>query len=184
MQDIEKHILQLFHNGDPSAMQTLYASFAGYVAGVCSRYAGNKEDLHDVMQESFIKIMTKLSSFHYRGKGSLKAWIGKIAVNESLRFIKQSNPFMYADIDTHQTAETEEEPDVSKLTMQEMASLIEQLPIGYRTVFNLYAIDGHSHKEIATMLNISPSTSASQFLRARHMLAATITLYLKKEEKL
>ena len=185
MKDSEKEILQLFKDGDSRAMDLLYTGYAGYIAGVCSRYVSNKEDLHDVMQESFIKIITKLPSFEYRGKGSLKAWITKVAVNESLRFLKNGNLSLFVDTEEEFPTDfaDEAEPDVKGMDMADIAKLIAEMPTGYKTVFNLYAIDGRSHKEIAEMLNIRPNTSASQYLRAKNMLARMIREYRKKEEQ-
>jgi RNA polymerase sigma factor (sigma-70 family) len=184
MYDKEQQILKLFSDGAPDAVDRLYDGYAGYLAGVCSRYVSGRDDLHDVMQESFIKIITKLSSFSYRGKGSLKAWLTKVAVNESLRFIKARNPLVFDNIDDTLADIPDEEPDIEGISMNDIAAMIAQLPDGYRAVFNLYAIEGKSHKEIGSMLNIKPDTSASQYLRAKRMLAAMIKEYRRKEDRI
>lgn len=183
MYDKEQQILQLFSDGDSDAVDKLYDGYAGYLAGVCSRYVSNRDDLHDVMQESFIKIITKISSFSYRGKGSLKAWLTKVAVNESLRFLKAQNPLIFDSIDDNIADMPCDEPDVEGIDMNDIAAMIARLPDGYRAVFNLFAIEGKSHKEIASMLNIKPDTSASQYLRAKRMLAAMIKEHKRKEDK-
>lgn len=170
----EQHIITLFHKGDNRAMDKLYGEYADYLAGVCSRYIRNEENLRDVLQESFIKIFSKISTFEYRGKGSLKAWITKIVINESLHFLRESHPAMFIEQDTDPPDLPEEEPDVDCLSVDEIAELLLRLPPGYRAVFNLFAIEGKSHKEIAQLLNIKPDTSASQFYKARNMLAKMI----------
>lgn len=170
----EQHIITLFHKGDNRAMDKLYSEYADYLAGVCSRYIRNGENLRDVLQESFIKIFSKISTFEYRGKGSLKAWITKIVINESLHFLRESHPAMFIEQDTDPPDLPEEEPDVDRLSVSEIADLLLRLPPGYRAVFNLFAIEGKSHKEIAQLLNIKPDTSASQFYKARNMLAKMI----------
>lgn len=170
----EQHIVSLFHKGDIHAMDKLYGEYAGYLTGVCSRYIRNKEDLHDVLQESFIKIFSKILTFEYRGKGSLKAWITRIVINESLHFLRNRHPFMFMEQDAETPDLPEEEPDVDRLSVRQIADLILRLPPGYRAVFNLFAIEGKSHKEIAQLLNIKPDTSASQFYKARNMLAKII----------
>lgn len=170
----ERHIIALFHKGDAHAMDKLYAEYADYLAGVCSRYIRNREDLHDVLQESFIKIFGNISAFEYRGAGSLKAWITRIAVNESLHFLRDGNLSMFVGEDAVPPDFPEEEPEIDRLSVKQIADLILRLPPGYRAVFNLFAIEGKSHKEIGQLLNIKPDTSASQFHKARNMLARMI----------
>ena len=155
----ELQILKRFGRGDASAMDMLYAEYADYLTGVCCRYIGNKDDRKDVLQEAFIKIFTSIGHFSYRGEGSLKAWVTRIAVNEALQYLRQQCRWSPIDSD---------------------APLPQQLPPGYRAVFNLFAIEGLSHKEIARQLGITPSTSASQYFKARAMLARMIKENKKK----
>lgn len=169
--DIEQHITELFARGDSRAMDVLYSHFANYLTGVCIRYVPQPEDLHDVLQEAFIKIFTTIDSFHYRGKGSLKAWMTRITVNEALMFLRDKKKMTFMDNDQEPPDIADVPPDTSALTADRVADAIAQLPDGYRTVFNLYAIEGKSHKEIAKILNIKPDTSASQFHRAKTLLA-------------
>ena len=157
----EQRLISLFGKGDARAMDELYSEYADYLAGVCSRYVQNKEDLHDVLQECFIKIFTKIATFEYRGKGSLKAWVTRVAINEALRFLRDNEASMWVDWE-------------DGLSVSQITELILRLPPGYRAVFNLFAIEGKSHKEIAQLLNIKADTSASQFHRAKNMLAKMI----------
>lgn len=126
------------------------------------------------MQEALIKVFTSIQDFEYRGKGSLKAWLTRVVINEALIFLRQNKRLNETDIDALPDMPEEEPPDTSGLTPEQAKALIDQLPDGYRAVFNLYAIEGKSHKEIAELLHIKPDTSASQYHRAKNMLARII----------
>ena len=177
--DFEQQILDLFRRGEPSAMDELYAHYADYLMGVCYRYITNDEDLKDVLQESFIKVFTQISSFEYRGSGSLKAWMTRIVVNESLMLLRRQKNDPLQLVEDYPDC-PEEDPDTGGLTSEVMVSLLRKLPKGYRMVLNLYVIEGRSHKEIAEMLHIKPDSSASQLHRAKNMLAHLIKEYKSK----
>lgn len=180
--DKEQQVLSLFEKGDSSAMDKLYLEYADYLTGVCGRYISDEDTLKDVLQESFIKIFTKISRFEYRGKGSLKAWMTQIVVNEALMQLR-SNEHLHVPLYDSDLADfPDEEPDTESLDTKTLYSFIRQLPAGYRTVFNLFVIEGKSHKEIAEILHIQPGTSASQFLRAKKMLAEMIQTYKHQTE--
>ncbi len=178
--DKEKQLLGLFDRGDASAMDRLYAEYADYLAGVCYRYVGNDDDMKDVLQEAFIKIFTRIGSFEYRGRGSLKAWMTRIVVNESLTFLRRNAAAVETPIngDTPDTAD--DTPATEGIDAATLMGMVARLPEGYRVVFNLFAIEGMSHKEIADELGITPSTSASQFFKAKRMLARMINEYRRK----
>lgn len=169
--DTEQHIMDLFARGDSHAMDVLYSHFANYLAGVCVRYVPQQADLHDVLQNALIKIFTTIDSFKYRGTGSLKAWMTRITINEALMFLRSKKKLAFEDYDADPPDMEEEEPDTSGINANMVAQAMALLPDGYRTVFNLYAIEGKNHKEIAKILNIKPTTSASQYHRAKTMLA-------------
>ncbi len=179
--DKEQHILQQFKRNYNSAMDLLYAEYAGYLTAVCARYIAGDDDMKDVLQEALIKIFTQIGSFEYRGKGSLKAWMTRIVVNESLQFLRRSKKDEVL-IDTEPPDIPEEDPDTDGLNAEEMTDIIRSLPDGYRMVFNLYVIEGKSHKEIAQILNIKPDTSASQLHRAKNILARLITQYKRSKQ--
>ena len=180
--DREQQIVDMFDNGDAKAMNSLYAEYAAKLTGVCSRYISDSDVLKDVLQESFIKIFTHIHSFEYRGTGSLEAWLKRIVVNESLLYLRQQNAVPTTSLEDEKIElKEEEEPDVVHLSGMEIRNFIQQLPAGYRAVFNLYAIEGKSHKEIAELLQIKPDTSASQYHRAKTMLANMINAYKQKE---
>ena len=162
-------------NGDSSASKALYCAYARYLTGVCTRYLSNPDDVKDVLHDSFLHIFDSMNSFEYRGLGSLKAWLTKIVINESLQFIRRTyrSEILNHSLET-EVFEDDEPPQMEGLSMEILHKLICELPPGYRTVFNLYVFEEKSHKEIATILNIKEASSASQYHRAKAMLAAKI----------
>lgn len=159
------------------AMKTVYSTYIRYLAAICSRYIVNNEDVKDVLQDSFLRIFSGIASFEYRGRGSLKGWITKITVNETLKFLQKNNRFEFVEISEQEHDKPDEEPDVDALPSSVLFNLIRELPDGYRTIFNLYVIENKSHKEIAKLLDIKESTSASQLHRAKSLLATKIRQY-------
>ena len=178
----EQHILSLFKKGSKHAMDKLYMEYADYLTGVCARYISDEDALKDVLQESFIKIFTQIHQFEYRGKGSLKAWLTKVVVNEALMHLRQSKTFLVPLPEADIGDCPDEEPDVENLGSDILFSFIQKLPPGYRAVFNLFVVEEKSHKEIAEILHIQPTTSASQFLRARKLLVEMIREYKHQTE--
>lgn len=174
----EERWLRKALDGDNTATEWIYRRHVRYLSALCSRYITEDEDIKDVLQESFIKIFTSLDSFKYRGEGALKAWMAKITLNETLKFVRNNSRLPIDSIDDKDmniadcdSMETEDIPtDV-------LHQLIRELPDGYRTVFNLYVIDDKSHKEIAQLLGIKENTSASQLHKAKSMLARKIKHY-------
>lgn len=174
----EKRWLRKALDGDNTATEWIYRKHVRYLSALCSRYITEDEDIRDVLQESFIKIFTSLDRFRYRGEGSLKAWMAKITLNETLKFVRNNSRLPIDSIDDKDmniadgdSMETEDIPtDV-------LHQFIRELPDGYRTVFNLYVIDDKSHKEIAQLLGIKENTSASQLHKAKSMLAQKIKHY-------
>ncbi|MBO4945856.1 MAG: sigma-70 family RNA polymerase sigma factor [Muribaculaceae bacterium] len=178
--DIELQLLCLVRQGDAMAARTVYSTYIRYLAAVCSRYIINNEDVKDVLQESFLKIFSGIASFEYKGKGSLKGWITRITVNEALKFLQKNNRFEFVEISEQVHDKPDDEPDIDALPASVLFNLIRELPDGYRTIFNLYVIENRSHKEIARLLGIKESTSASQLHRAKSMLAMKIRQYSSK----
>lgn len=174
----EERWLRKALDGDNTATEWIYRRHVRYLSALCSRYITEDEDIKDVLQESFIKIFTFLDCFKYRGEGSLKAWMAKITLNETLKFVRNNSRLPIDSIDDKDMniadgnrMETEDIPtDV-------LHQFIRELPDGYRTVFNLYVIDDKSHKEIAQLLGIKENTSASQLHKAKSMLARKIKHY-------
>lgn len=169
--------LQLVKNclkGRPDAQKQLYEEFAPGMLGVCFRYTKSMHDAEDVLQEGFVRVFRFLHQ--YNREGELGAWIRRIMVNTALNYLKKSQKYqhdlMFEPAELHVV--TAEDPEVI-LNAKELAELIRQLPTGYQTIFNLYAIEGFLHGEIGQMLGISENTSRSQFMRARQLLINWIT---------
>jgi RNA polymerase sigma-70 factor (ECF subfamily) len=136
---------------------------------VCRRYAGNREDASDFMQEAFIRVFQNLKQFGFNG--SLEGWIRRIVVTTCINELRKRKLTMdIDDMPEVQTPHTSIHDGMNELEMQELMSLIQGLPAGYRTVFNLFAIEGYDHAEIAGMLGITESTSRSQLVKARRWL--------------
>lgn len=164
----ESELVRECLKGNHDSQKQLYEHFAPKMLGVCYRYAHSHEDAQDFLQEAFITVFRKLNQ--YKGRGELGAWIRKIVVNTSLNCLKARHRFT----NNMNVIPIDNVPDNISLPDSacdnELMELIHQLPVGYKTVFNLYAIEGYSHDEIAAMLDIKAGTSRSQFMRAREML--------------
>lgn len=141
--------------------------------GVCLRYVNDRETARDLLQEGFIKVFTSIDS--YSGNGSFEGWMRKIFVNSALEYLRKSDVMREAT-DLEHTAEliTPDNSAISQLSAAELMDLIQELPAGFRMVFNLFAIEGYSHREISEMLGITESTSRSQFTRAKQLLQRRI----------
>jgi len=155
---------------DPAYQKALFSRYAGPMLGVCHRYARNTEDAEDILQESFIKIFNKMNQF--KSEGSFEGWIRRIVVNTALKkysVSRYSKEFSVPELkDTNSVIN--EAPAYSHLTEKDLLVLINNLPDGYRVIFNLYVIEGYQHDEIAEMLGIQPGTSRSQLVKARMLL--------------
>ncbi|MDX2048847.1 MAG: sigma-70 family RNA polymerase sigma factor [Chitinophagaceae bacterium] len=156
------------HN-DAVSQQELYNRFSPKMLSVCYRYAKSREDAEDMLQEGFIKIFTQIHQFQSRG--ALEGWVRKIVVHTCINNLKKNKKFSESVDIIHATGiQVKEENIPSILQAKQVIECIRMLPLGYRTVLNLYAIEGYSHKEIAAMLDIEESTSRSQYTRAKAML--------------
>lgn len=183
-QHSEEDIAEGIRKGDNRAMRHFYAQYGGLLAATCSRYVNNEDDVKDLMQDAMVNIIQNIDSFTYKGKGSLRAWATRIVVNQALNFVKSQKRFLdtFADKDLgNLSLPDNEEPDISDIPADVIHQMISQLPDGYRTVFNLFAIEGKSHKEIAALLGIKADTSASQFFRAKNILAKQIDNYKRNK---
>ncbi len=180
--DKEKTLVEQARKGDRTAMRQIYDCYSRYLAATCSRYLSDNGDLRDVLQDSFVKIFSSLDRFDYRGEGSLKAWMRQISVNEALKLLRKRRRTDTVEYKWDLPDKEEEEavePDVDAVPPDVIQRMIQELPEGYRTVLGLYAFEEKSHREIADMLGITESTSASQLHRARAILARRINDYKK-----
>ncbi|MDE6636856.1 MAG: sigma-70 family RNA polymerase sigma factor [Muribaculaceae bacterium] len=179
--DKERDIAFLIKKNKELATKEIYSVYAGYVVGICSRYLSSDDDIKDVAQDSFVKIFISVGSFRYSGAGSLTSWIGRVTVNCALNYLRDNNRLRFTSTQFEIPDLEEEPPDTECLSSDELAALIRALPDGYRTVFNLYAIEGKKHKEIAKILGIKENSSASQYLRAKAILAMKIKEYINNK---
>lgn len=160
-------------DGDANAFEQLFQMYAGKMMTVCRRYATSHSEAEDLLQEGFIRVYQNLGSFEF--KGSFEGWIRRIMVNTALRQISKEKISSVAQTGVHEY-ETVQDPDaLSMLTEEEILKLIEEMPAGYKIVFNLNIIEGYSHKEIALLLGIEESTSRSQLVKARRLLQSKLT---------
>ena len=179
--DKERDIAFLIKKNKELATKEIYSVYAGYVVGICARYLSSDDDIKDVAQDSFVKIFISVGSFRYSGAGSLTSWIGRVTVNCALNYLRDNNRLRFTSTQFEIPDLEEEPPDTECLSSDELAALIRALPDGYRTVFNLYAIEGKKHKEIAKILGIKENSSASQYLRAKVILAMKIKEYINNK---
>jgi RNA polymerase sigma factor (sigma-70 family) len=153
----------------PSAQRELYNRFSPKMLAVCYRYAQSREDAEDMLQEGFIKVFTQIHTF--QNKGAFEGWIRRIIVHTCINFLKKYKKFSdNVDVIHASCLQVKEETIPSIMQAKQVTECIRVLPVGYRTVLNLYAIEGYSHREIAEMLDIEESTSRSQYTRAKAML--------------
>ncbi|MFK7972185.1 MAG: RNA polymerase sigma factor [Bacteroidia bacterium] len=164
----DTELVRACRDGDASAQRSLYQRYYRRLYGVCLRYTSSVADAEDVMQEGFIKVFTHLDQ--YAGNGSLEGWIRRIMVRTAISWHRKRSKMFFVEISDSSPGTTLPPEQLVRLGEQELVSLIQQLPAGYRTVFNLYAIEGFNHREIAAMLEISEGTSKSQYARARAQL--------------
>jgi RNA polymerase sigma factor (sigma-70 family) len=165
----EEAILQGCLKNESAAQRELYNRYSPKMLAVCYRFAHNREDAEDMLQEGFIKVFSQIHTF--QNKGAFEGWIRRIIVHTCINNLKKNKRFSESlDIVHAHGIQVREESVPSIVQAKQIVECIRILPIGYRTVLNLYAIEGYSHKEISDMLDIEESTSRSQYTRAKQML--------------
>lgn len=177
----EDALIRGCQKGKSRDQQALFEKYAAKMLGVCQRYVKDTAEAEDVMIGAFAKMFEKLDTFRF--EGSFEGWLRRIMVNESLMYIRR-NKSMYLEVEIEKA---DREPDFAQLSdrleAEDLLKMIQELPVGYRTVFNLYAIEGFSHQEIAEMMEISEGTSKSQLSRARAILQKQLVEQEKKMNK-
>ena len=188
----ELQLIEGCRKGERRAQKELYDAYSRKMMGVCLRYVNDRETARDLLQDGFVKIFTSMDSYTGSGSfevldgegcfpafhlqsGSFEGWMRKIFVNCALEYLRKSDVLREAT-DLDNTAELIQ-PDssaISDMSAAELMNLVKELPVGFRTVFNMFAIEGYSHKEISEMLNITESTSRSQYTRAKQLLQRRI----------
>ncbi|MBR5735866.1 MAG: sigma-70 family RNA polymerase sigma factor [Bacteroidales bacterium] len=170
--------------GDRSAEDELYTRYAAKILTLCRRYTDNLDDAKDLMQESLIQALDKIQTFKYVRKGSLYAWISRIAINKAINQIKRQRWNMVSlDSRAEDTIPEPTEEEIETIPHDKLLEWISKLPDVRKAVFNLYCIDGYSHKAIGEMLGISEKGSAGILAKARKQLKEEIRNYLKETQK-
>jgi RNA polymerase sigma factor (sigma-70 family) len=160
----EKELIQACKKHDPKAQKQLYDRYAPLFFALCKRYVKTNEDAEDVLVEGFFKIMTRIDQ--YSGEGSFEGWMRRVMVNEALMFLRKAQTQPYTD-EIFNLEQGDTSNVVDELAAADILKLLDKLPPGYRTVFNLYVLDGMKHREIADFLGISINTSKSQLILAK-----------------
>jgi RNA polymerase sigma-70 factor (ECF subfamily) len=172
----EQSIIAGCLQNDAASQKELYNRYSPKMLSVSYRFAHNREDAEDMLQEAFIKIFSQIHTF--QNKGAFEGWIRRIVVHTCINFLKKNKKFSEnVDIAYATTVNVKEETVPSIMQAKQVVECIKLLPLGYKTVLNLYAIEGYSHKEIGNLLDIEESTSRSQYTRAKAMLE---TILIKK----
>ncbi|MDY9917661.1 RNA polymerase sigma-70 factor, ECF subfamily [Porphyromonadaceae bacterium NLAE-zl-C104] len=170
----EQRLILACKQGKLWARKEVYDQYAPAMMALCRRYVSDMEDAKDVLQEGFLKIFVEIGQ--YSGKGSFGGWIRKIFVNTSLDYMRKKNRLKQKELLTGIEIEVSGSiPDMADITADDLIRCIDELPDTHRTVFNLFAVEGFSHREIAALLNIPESTSRSFFFRARQLLQKKVT---------
>ncbi len=174
MTNISDTIIDGCKKGDGRSQEALYRLVAPAMYGLCLRYAGNKDDANDIMQDGFIKVFRKIDQF--TGKGSLEGWIRRIIVNTALEKFRSQIETERIDYQVNSRIELSGTETIENITADEIVAIVGTLTPRYRMVFNLYAIEGYSHREIAEMMGITEGTSKSNLSRARIILQEKIRI--------
>jgi RNA polymerase sigma factor (sigma-70 family) len=166
--DVSKLVKEAKH-GIAASQKCLFDQFSDRLILVCSRYLKTKEDAEEALLDGFYKFFKSIGSFHYYSEAQLYAWLKKIMINECLMMLRKKNVFTIVTEDVVEDIMLEEET-LNNLSAKEIFELIVQLPVGYRTIFNLHVIEGMNHKEIAALTGIAEGTSKSQLSKAKSLL--------------
>lgn len=166
-------------DGNRRMQEELYRRFSPRMYAVCLRYAGTAEEAQDILQEGFIKVFKKLNTF--RGEGSFEGWIRRIFVNTAIEHFRRKKYMQPVTEKEENTLEGNYLTILDDLAERDIMALVQQLSPGYRTVFNMYVVEGYTHKEIGDMLNISEGTSKSQLSRAKVILQEMVKKFLEEK---
>lgn len=183
MEETELQLLGAIRSGDKDALRRLYDRYSGYAMAVGLRYIPDREQVQDVLQDSFVRILTSVGQFSYHGEGSLRAWVARIVANRAIDWLKEHERMRFADEmpDTADELPAPADDDLSRVEdvpPELLNRMIGRLPGGCRMVLNLFVFEHLSHREIARRLGIQEGSSASQLSRARKMLSRMMDEYL------
>lgn len=176
--DSEEKLIRACQRNDASAQREVYNRFSRRMLGVCTRYIKDDMEAEDVMVSGFVRVFEKIEQYQFAG--SFEGWVRRIMVTEALQYLRRNRSLhLQVDVEMVYNEAAVMHTDNDNLQTEDLLRMVQQLPDGYRTVFNLYAIEGYSHKEIAEQLGVSENTSKSQLSRARALLQE----YLRNVEK-
>jgi RNA polymerase sigma factor, sigma-70 family len=180
-QEDEIKLIAACREGKSWAQRRIYELYAPAMMSVCVRYVTDRETARDLLQDGFIKVFTKTDT--YSGSGAFAGWVRRIFVTTALEYLRQKDALKQSENidDFHNYIEDVDGSVLEKISADDLLACVARLSDGYRTVFNLYVIEGYSHNEIAGLLNISETTSRSQFMRARKILQQQIQSLIGKE---
>ncbi len=182
MKSIDEQLIEELKRGDREAEQQLYSRYSAVLMAVSMRYMGERSVAEDLLHDAFIKIFGSIRGFKYRGEGSLKAWMSRIVVNTALEELRRRSRNKTLSLDYADREVEVETPPVGAVPKDVLLRFVAELPDGYRTVFNLFCIEGYSHRDIAHELGIHEKSSSSQLLRAKRILATKIKSYIESHE--
>ena len=175
-------MLEKAREGDRRAQKAIYDALASKMYALCIRYMGDRDAAEDVLQDGFVSLFAKLDTF--TGDGSFEGWARKIFVNTALMSLRKNDVLKETeDVEAARNISSEAPSAIQDIGYKELSRMVAELPVGFRTVFNMYVVEGYSHQEIAEALGISVTTSRSQLLRARAILQAKITERLKDKKR-
>lgn len=179
--EIPPEIILGCQKNDGECQKKLYELTSPLLYGICLQYTGNEDDAKDILQEGYIKVFRKIDQ--YKGTGSAMGWIRRIMINTALEKLRKTIPSQDTDNEEKLSSESVSDDIVESLTAEEILKIIQSLSPKYRMVFNLYAIEGYSHKEISELTGISEGTSKSNLSRAREILKRKIQLGFSEAKK-
>jgi RNA polymerase sigma-70 factor (ECF subfamily) len=179
----EAELADRCRKGDNPARKELYERYAEKMLTLCVRYTNDTDVAHDLLHDGFLKVYSSVSSFSYRGEGSLRAWLSKVFTNVSLEYLRKKDLLRALPLESIEEIAGEEETTYDEVPTDILMRLALELPAGYRTVFNLYVFEEWSHKEIAAKLHINEKSSSSQLNRAKKLLIRKVNEYIKKQKK-
>jgi len=180
--ETERDLLDAIRKGERAAMRRLYDRYSKYAMAIGLRYIPNRDDMRDVLQDSFVKIITNIGRFDYRGEGSLKSWVSRIVANQAIDHIREHERLLFAEEMPDDVIDPE--PDVGEVPPDVLDGMIGQLPANYRVVLNLFVFEQLSHREISQQLGINENNSAMLFFRAKKALQKMMIEYKNKQQRI
>lgn len=181
----EQELVEGCKRGDDVARRQLYERYASKMMAICMRYMGSREEAEDLLHDGYIKLYGSFDKFEWQGEGTLPAWMARVMANMALQRLRK-NDVMSQTVELENTAELREDidrpdtdPDIDVIPKKVLMQFVEELPPGYRTVFNMYVFEGKNHIEIGKVLGINNKSSASQLVRARAILKQRVNEWRK-----